>query len=65
MLTVTAMNLVHAEEAREQITFFDGEETEKRKRSEKLESTVDEIRARYGKSALTSGAVIGYDIGIK
>ena len=65
MLTVTAMNLLHAENAHEQISFFDEDESEKRKRNEKLESAVDEIRARYGKSAVTTGAVIGNDIGIK
>ncbi len=65
MLTVTAMHLLHAEHAVEQIGFFDGEENKKRKRAGKLENTVDEIRTRFGKSALTSGALIGNDIGIR
>ncbi len=65
MLTVTAMNLLHGDDAHEQISFFDVSDGEKRKRNEKLENAVDEIRARYGKSAVTTGAVIGNDIGIK
>ena len=65
MLTVTAMNLIRAENAVEQIGFFDEGTNEKRKRTEKLENTVDEIRTRFGKGVLTSGAVIGNDIGIK
>ena len=65
MLTVTAMNLLHTEDAIEQIGFFDVEQNEKRKRAGRLENTVDEIRTRFGRDVLTSGAVLGNDIGIK
>ena len=65
MLTVSAMNLIHAEEAVEQVTLFDEEKDEKREKRGRLESTVDEIRRRYGSTAVTSGSVIGNDLGIK
>lgn len=65
MLTVTAMNLIHEENAVEQIGFFDLDKEEKRKKAGKLENTLDEIRLRFGKDALTSGAVLGNDIGIR
>lgn len=64
MLTVAAMNLVHDGETAEQIGFFDGNADEKRKKRESLESTVDALRGKYGKGAVTSGAVLGNDIGI-
>ena len=65
MLTVSAMNLIHAEEAVEQMTLFDEGEDEKREKRGRLESTVDEIRRRFGSTAVTSGSVIGNDLGIK
>lgn len=65
MLTVTAMNLVRKENISEQIGFFDGDREEKRARTARLETTVDEIRARYGHASLTSGAVLHNDMGIE
>ena len=65
MLTVTAMNLVHADDVVEQIGFFDTELDRRRRRTGRLESAVENIRLRFGKGALTSGAVIGNDIGIQ
>ena len=53
MLTVTAMNLCEAEA--EQITLFDEEQHEKRQKRRDLEKTVDEIRSKYGKDALSYG----------
>ncbi len=65
MLTVTAMNLVHTDDVVEQIGFFDTELDQRRRRTGRLESAVEDIRLRFGKGALTSGAVIGNDIGIQ
>lgn len=53
MLTVTAMNLCDAEA--EQITLFDEDAHEKRQKRRDLEKTVDEIRSKYGKGALSYG----------
>ncbi len=65
MLTVSAMNLMHEEDAVEQLNLFDEGEDEKRVRRGKLENAVDEIRSRFGRTAVTSGSVIGNDLGIK
>jgi len=65
MLTVAAMHLIHEEDAVEQLGFFDNSVNEKREKRGKLENTVDELRAKFGRSAVTTGAVIGNDIGIK
>jgi DNA polymerase-4 len=64
MLSVTAMGLLHADEAVTQIGLFDCEQDEKREKQSRLESTVDALRERFGASALQSGGVIGNDIGI-
>ncbi len=64
MLTVTATGLVPRENSAEQISLFDEGEDERRSRAEKREKTVDEILARYGSGAITSGAVLVTDIGI-
>lgn len=65
MLTVTAMNLLRTETVNEQIGFFDEDREEKRERTARLETAVDEIRARYGYASLTSGAVLHNDMGIE
>ena len=54
-LTVTAHNLVPEEEATEQLGLFDEEAPRRRDRVEKLEHTMDAIRAKYGHDALTTG----------
>ena len=64
MLTVTGSNLTHADEVVEQIGFFDGDRDEARKKTEKLEATVDRLRAKFGSGAVKSGAVIGNELGI-
>ena len=64
MLTVTAQNLVRADMVAEQIDFFGNKESEKRKKSQKRESAVDEIRNRFGSSSIVRAAVIDSDIGI-
>ena len=56
-LTVTAHNLIPEEEATEQLGLFDSAAHRKRDRAEKLERTMDAIRAKYGSSALTTGTL--------
>jgi len=51
-LTVTALYLVPEEEAGAQLDLFAVEENNKRLRLEKLEGTLDAIRAKYGKGAI-------------
>ena len=50
--TVTAIYLIPADEAGVQRDLFDRGESEKRERLEKLEGTLDQIRARYGAGAI-------------
>ena len=52
-LTVTAIYLLPADEAGAQLDLFDRENSEKRERLEKLEGTLDQIRARYGAGAIS------------
>ncbi len=60
-ITVTAMNLVRADEGGEQIGWFVEDEEIRRERNIRLEDTLDEIRGRYGKSVISSGAVLCSD----
>ena len=55
-LTVTAQNLIPEDEAADQLGLFDAQAPDRRDRLEKLEHTVDAIRARYGQGALRAGA---------
>ena len=54
-LTVTAIHLVEAEDAYEQVDLFSGG-TPVRERREKLEAAMDRIRGKYGDRAITYGA---------
>lgn len=53
-LTVTAQNLLPAEQAGEQLDLFSPTASLQRERTEKLERTMDGIRNKYGKNAITS-----------
>ncbi|MBE6906205.1 MAG: DNA polymerase IV [Ruminococcaceae bacterium] len=65
MLTITANNLVTAEEAGEQMTLFNGESRlRKKEKQEKLEAALDSIRGKYGKEAIGAAGILGNDIGI-
>lgn len=55
-LTVTALYLVREEDAYIQVDLIGGQQTERRGRLEKLESAMDEIRARFGKYAITAAS---------
>lgn len=57
MLTITAQHLIQSDEQRTQISLFNEEkETEKR---EKLETSIDDLRRRFGRSAVTFGRLVG------
>lgn len=55
-LTVTALYLVREEDTYTQVDLIGGQQTERRGRLEKLESAMDEIRARFGKYAITAAS---------
>ena len=51
-LTVTAIYLLPSEEAVSQLELWDGGQEQRRERLEKLEGTMDAIRAKYGAGAI-------------
>lgn len=65
MLTITGLNLI-PEDAPigEQITFFDLNKENTRKKREKLETAIDKIRDKFGKNAVSIASVINNDLGI-
>ena len=68
-LTVGVTHLVPADQASEQLSFFDiGMETEgkqvNREKQEKLEAAVDRLRQKHGSSTITRGFRDNEDIGI-
>ena len=65
MLTVTATNLIRSESIAQQLDFFGNENEEKRKKNEKREIAVDEIREKFGELSIFRASIIGNDIGIK
>lgn len=56
-LTLTAHNLIPEGEAAEQLDLFQSAAPQKRDRVEKLERTMDAIRSKYGKGAVTVAAL--------
>ncbi len=60
-ITLTAQNLIPEDEAAEQLGLFQPQEPRRRERVEKLERTMDAIRARYGKGAVYTAAQAGED----
>ncbi len=65
MISVAATGLLHDSDAVSQLSFFDTEGEEKRKKRESLEVAVDALRDRFGRGVLQSGGVLGNDIGIE
>jgi len=57
MLTVTAQNLIPEGEGSEQLDIFGESEKGDRARVEKLERTMDAIRARYGQKSINIGTL--------
>ena len=56
-LTVTAIYLLPAEEAVSQLELWDGGQEQRRERLEKLEGTMDAIRAKYGAGSIQPASV--------
>ena len=63
LLTITAQNLLPAEEAVEQISLFDAPSDTKK--TEQLERAVDGIREKHGGSIIQHGSVLRNDLGIE
>jgi DNA polymerase-4 len=63
MLGITGADLVSEDET-EYLSLFDTAETPTVKRGERIEHALDEIRGKYGKSAVTRAAVMKKDLGI-
>ena len=64
MLTVSATNLVRAQDASLQLSFLENSDESKRDKSRKTEKTVDKIRQKHGDLAIIKGAALDTDIGI-
>lgn len=54
-MTVTAISLVPEDEAVSQFDLLEADRTRKREKLERLESTMDSIRAKFGKGAISPG----------
>ena len=66
MLTVTAVNLVPNDAPGEQLNFFGEKHDEQnRKKQEQLETTLDSIRSKFGRSSVALGGILQNSIGIE
>ncbi len=66
MITITGTNLVDAKEAGEQLTFFSGtQRLYKREKQEKLETTIDAVREKFGRRSIGAAGILKNDLGIK
>ncbi|HCR43353.1 MAG TPA: DNA polymerase IV [Ruminococcaceae bacterium] len=63
LLSVTCTSLIPSDASCEQLCFFGGGRPFDRAREEKLEKTVDSIRAKYGGSAVKPCGLLNDDIG--
>lgn len=61
MMTVTGANLLPAGEVQTQLSLFEEENDARRQKREKLELTMDSIRARHGRQSIGPGSVIEPD----
>ena len=64
MITVTATGLVDSSSSFTQLDLFSCETSISRDKEKKREQTIDEIRKRFGSSAISSAALYDTDIGI-
>ena len=65
MLTITGMRLVAGDNAAEQLSLFqDTTNSQKYEKQENLETTIDHIRGKFGKSSISFAAVLHNDLGI-
>ena len=63
LLTITAINLTDEDEA-EQLSMFSQFNADSRDKNQSMEKAIDQIRSKFGDSAITFGRVINNDIGI-
>lgn len=63
LLTITGINLCDEGESEQLSLFSTGSKS--REKSEKMERTMDDIRAKFGDSSITYGRIIKNDIGIE
>lgn len=63
LLTITAINLTDEDEA-EQLSMFSQLNADSRYKNQSMEKAIDQIRSKFGDSAITFGRVINNDIGI-
>lgn len=63
LLTITAINLTDEDEA-EQLNMFSQLNADSRYKNQSMEKAIDQIRSKFGDSAITFGRVINNDIGI-
>ncbi len=64
MLTVTASGLVPEDAPGEQLSLFGGQQ-EHSEKQEHLETTLDRIRTKYGKTAVAFGSLLNNNIGLE
>ena len=61
LLGVTAINLTEAPETYEQMDLLSGSKTKQNEKQEKVEKTMDAIRARFGSAAISYGTAKNLD----
>ena len=64
-ITIGVSKLIPADEDIEQVSLLEDEDTEKRKKQDKLETVIDALRKKTGDKAVTRGFQKNEDIGIK
>ncbi len=64
-ITIGVSKLIRADEDVEQVSLLEDEDTEKRKKQDKLETVIDALRRKTGDKAVTRGFQKNEDIGIK
>ena len=65
MLTITGSNLIpEDQDVGEQLSFFDIEERNNKEKRQKLEATIDKIREKFGKNAVSFASTINNDLGL-
>jgi len=64
MLTVCATGLLKSETSKMQLSFFDDNNEEQRKKYKNRENALDKIRQKYGAESILNGAILESDIGV-
>ena len=64
-ITIGITRLIPSDEETEQVSLFEDENAKRRKKLDKLETTIDILRRKTGGKAVTRGFQKNEDIGIK